>query len=223
MHSAVIIGHQNSADCDVVAAELSRQQLSVTIVDRSNGTFGPDCLKTDLTVHLGSDFSVVSGTVTPRMKSEYEVMKARYQQGKPVLGVCFGAQMMALALGGRVVRSKSPEFGFMEVVSEKYPSILGGRWFQWHYDEVEVPSNVDIVASNEYAIQAIQKDRFFGVQFHPEVNEGVLLSWLRDGGNEELGSLLIDPNRLLDDLRSGVQENQLRFQEFMQFVTNKLL
>ena len=223
MQSAVIIGHQNGADCDVVAAELSRQRLSVTIVDRSSGTFGSDCLKTDLTVHLGSDLSVVSGMVTPRMESEYEVMKTRYQQGRPVLGVCFGAQMMALALGGRVVRSKSPEFGFVEVVSEKYPSIFGGRWFQWHYDEVEVPSNVDIIATNEHAIQAIQKDRLLGVQFHPEANDAVFLSWLRDGGTEELRSLSIDPIKLLENLRARAEEDRQKFCKFIEFTLNLLL
>lgn len=223
MQSVVIVGHVNGGECEVVAEELSRHRLSVSIVDRCRGTLGLDCLNSDLTVHLGSDLSVASGTVDLRIKSEYEVMKARYQQGKPILGVCFGAQMMALVLGGGVVRSESPEFGFVEVKSKDHPSILGGQWFQWHYDKVQVPPDVDVVASNDCAIQAIQKGRLFGVQFHPEANERVLLSWLRDGGNEELSPLLIDPNRLIDELRTRAKENQVRFQNFISLVLEKLL
>lgn len=223
MRSAVIIGHQNTPECEVVATALSRHQISTTIIDRCDGTLGPSCLIADLTVHLGSDLSVASGKMPPKIQSEYELMMARYKQGRAVLGVCFGAQMMALVLGGTVVRSEFPEFGFVEVRSVDHPNIFGGRWFQWHYDMVEIPANVDVIALNEKAIQAFRKDHFLGVQFHPEVDVRVLKSWLRNGGREELASLSIDSNCLLTDLKTSQRKSEQRFESFVQFVLQELL
>lgn len=101
--------------------------------------------------------------------------------GVPVLGICYGQQLMCQALGGAVESGESREFGraFVEVVKD---SLLfdgvwadGGRHQVWmsHGDHVAtLPDGFDVLAKSEGAPFAIIGDKareFYGVQFHPEV------------------------------------------------------
>ena len=101
-----------------------------------------------------------------------------FQLGIPVLGICYGLQMMAHVLGGKVKPSKKREYGFahLSVVDKKgllYGIKDGGQVWMSHGDKVQnVPSGFLIsgVTSNCHtAVIESRKKKLFGVQFHPEV------------------------------------------------------
>ncbi|MDG1497179.1 MAG: glutamine-hydrolyzing GMP synthase, partial [Amylibacter sp.] len=101
--------------------------------------------------------------------------------GKPILGICFGHQILSKMLGGKVKKSNHREFGLAEI-NKRSNSLLTKNFFDnknkndvWmsHADQVsKMPKNFKIVASSKNSKLTIienTKSKFYGVQFHPEV------------------------------------------------------
>ncbi|MCP4430000.1 MAG: glutamine amidotransferase [Gammaproteobacteria bacterium] len=100
------------------------------------------------------------------------------------LGICFGGQLLAKVLGARVARHENnlTEVGFIELLpSESADSDFTTplKLFQWHKEGFELPSNTTLLCSSDrFQNQAFQyNDRFYGLQFHPEVNHSVISQW----------------------------------------------
>ena len=111
----------------------------------------------------------------------YSFDKKIIQRGIPVLGICFGHQILSKLNGGKVKQSKHREFGLVNI-SKKKDSLLTKNFFRgnktikvWmsHADEVyKLPKNFKVIASSTNSKFAIVEDKlkhFYGVQFHPEV------------------------------------------------------
>jgi len=120
-------------------------------------------------------------------KSVYEegapaVAEALFELGVPVLGICYGMQLMSRHFGGAVVPAGKREFGHAELLAQGEPGPLFDGFFQngkspvWmsHGDHVSlVPEGFEVVAGTDNApVCAIQNQarRLYAVQFHPEVN-----------------------------------------------------
>ena len=92
----------------------------------------------------------------------------------PALGVCFGHQTLAAALGGRVEHMGDYEIGYREIERAGDDPVLAGlddRFlaFTTHQDAVvELPPGATQIAGNDYGVQGFRTGRAWGVQFHPE-------------------------------------------------------
>jgi len=122
--------------------------------------------------------------------NKFEFNKQILKLNIPVLGICFGHQIISKVLGGKVKKSKSREFG-LAIAKKKCRSELVKNFFNknntndvWmsHADQVsKLPKGFTVVAStknSKYTIIENKKKKFFGVQFHPEVthtNKGKIL------------------------------------------------
>jgi GMP synthase-like glutamine amidotransferase len=146
---------------------------------------------------MGAPWSVYDhqaiGTWVP---AELKMLRAAHDHQVPVLGICFGGQMLAAAHGGSVSRSAAPEIGWVEVDSDDESLVLSGLWFQWHYDQWQLPNAAQEVARNPSSSQAFVLGRNLAVQFHPEMTSEILASWIATGGAEEITRFGIK----LDDL-----------------------
>lgn len=169
----------------------------------------------DLFVHLGSSWSVYWASVQTQVHSEVSLMRNSIERGVPVLGICFGAQMLSHAFGGVVERGKKTEIGWHDVVAPETNSVLTGRWMQWHYDSFTAPRGFDVLAINEAGVQAIRRGRAFGVQFHPEANEPIVSKWMSGEGATELAAVGIAPTNLLDETRLGVERTSVATRKLM--------
>lgn len=141
--------------------------------------------------------------------AEQRFLAASHAAGVPVLGLCFGAQQLALALGGSVERSQTHEIGWHEVrpLSEtgaEAAEALAGTWFQWHYDRFSVPSGATALADSTVSPQAFSAGRSLGLQFHPEVTESIVRRWASDGGDTELMDAGVDRGDLLETTRRAM-------------------
>ena len=99
----------------------------------------PDPLGYDVIVPLGSRFSMRDDALRRSWAgAEMEAVRRATAAGVGVLGVCFGGQLVADALGGTVELSPAPELGWYPVHSQ-VPFLASGPWFQWHSDRWTVP------------------------------------------------------------------------------------
>lgn len=120
------------------------------------------------------------------LQPELAWVREAVSSNKPVLGICFGGQLIARAMGGSVAPGPQCEIGWKAIWSER-PEIVGnGPWFQFHYDRWVVPPGAVEIARNPIASQAFIMNRALAVQFHPEVNAASLRDWLDWGGDKNV-------------------------------------
>jgi GMP synthase (glutamine-hydrolysing) len=136
---------------------------------------------------FGAKGIILSGShLSAYEESTGKAPKAAFEQGVPVLGICYGMQTMAQQLGGRVEAGRVREFGYAEVRAHAHTKLLEGiedfrtpeghgmlRVWMSHGDKVtQLPAGFKLMASTDscpVAGMADESRRFYGVQFHPEV------------------------------------------------------
>jgi GMP synthase-like glutamine amidotransferase len=183
------------------------QTFEVVTADRAEDpafdvTF-PDPLSFDAIVPLGSRWSVNDGDRGMSwITSEVAMVREAHAAGVPMLGVCFGGQLLAHALGGSVARSPAPEIGWYDVDTSRADLVPAGPWFEWHFDRFTVPEGAVEIARNGSASQAFVMGSTMGIQFHPEVDEGLLEKWLTGDGADEIAEM----GRTADQLRGATTQ-----------------
>jgi GMP synthase-like glutamine amidotransferase len=144
----------------------------------------------DMLVVMGSASSTTDET-SGWIREERRLVAAAVDDGVPVLGVCFGGQLLAQVLGAEVRRLPAPEVGWFPVETDDPDRVPPGPWLLWHEDEFTAPPGAEVVARTEVSLQAFVHGRHTGIQFHPEVTRDVVGRWVLEARDE--GS--IDPVR----------------------------
>src|SRR6516162_4693673 len=182
----------------------------------------PDPGGYDAIVFFGAVWSVYDeDTIGSWIGDEIAFARSAMDLGVPVLGICFGGQMLAAAVGGSVSRAPAPEIGW-SMVDTSVPGLIdAGPWFQWHFDRFTVPAGVPVLARSALADQAFRVGRTLGLQFHPELTSSVLECWLDNGGAGQLAASQVDAGALLEQTRSLESVSALRAHELVRrFVTD---
>jgi len=155
----------------------------------------------DAVAFFGAPWAVYDTATIPWIGDEIGYARSLISLGVPTLGICFGGQMLAAALGGTVSRAPVPEIGWVSVASDEPALIDSGPWLAWHFDRFTLPAGVPAVARTALAVQAFTHGPALGLQFHPEVTDAVLDRWLSCGGSAELAELGLDPQVLVGQAR----------------------
>jgi GMP synthase (glutamine-hydrolysing) len=151
----------------------------------------------DLLVVMGSIESATNHAIT-WIGHERQLVAEAVAADIPVLGVCFGGQLLAQVLGGEVGRAVRPEMGWLEVETNDEARVPSGPWFVWHEDAFTTPPGADLVARTEVSDQAYVLGIHTGVQFHPEVTGEIVRHWV----DEARADARLDPSQA-EDLLAG--------------------
>jgi GMP synthase-like glutamine amidotransferase len=167
----------------------------------------------ELSVHLypadgslpalaGIDHAIVLGAISsvnddlPWIAGELAWLRRADEAGVPVLGICFGAQALCVAVGGRVERAPRKEIGWTLVDTVAPDLVPAGPWLAFHGDRCLPPASARLLARNELCTQAFAVGRHLAVQFHPETDGAQLKRWL-DNDAAEVRRHGLDPDEFI--------------------------
>jgi GMP synthase (glutamine-hydrolysing) len=166
-----------------------------------------DPLAPDLVIVLGGPIGVPDGAIFPFIAGEIALIQARIAAGRPTLGICLGAQMIAAAAGSRVYPGgNGKEIGWFPLSPGEdaaahpfFAPLLqpGLPVLHWHGDTFDLPAGAaHLAASALYPSQAFMLGHHtLALQFHPEVSAAMLEHWYI-GHIGELAQTGIDVNAL---------------------------
>lgn len=204
----LILQHEAATPPGLMTAWLAEQGAAVEVhrIDESEAAIEPHDY--DLIVSLGSEFAAFDDTVdfVPR---EARLFAEAREADVPILGLCFGGQMLARALGARLYRSETCEIGWLPVRTLAPDLVAAGPWFQWHFDTFTAPPGAHVLAETEIGPQAFVAGRSLGLQFHPEVTPEIMDEWVRVYPHE-LRAEGVDPTSLLEETRRIAGEARKR-------------
>ncbi|MFH2123050.1 MAG: type 1 glutamine amidotransferase [Pseudomonadota bacterium] len=141
------------------------------------GDLLPELDAFDLLIVMGGPMGVHDQGEYPWLQEEKAFLQRVIARGKPVLGVCLGAQLLADVLGARVFPNKEKEIGWFQVVRgdlvpQRLASVLPEQQtvFHWHGDTFTLPEKaIRLYSSAACVNQAfVYEERVIGLQFHVE-------------------------------------------------------
>jgi len=205
---ALVIEHDPGVPAGLVEEWLSERGAELEVWRVASDSSDPDVRGYDLIVTLGSEVAAYDDTVAwvPR---EQGLLRDAFDADVPILGICFGSQSLARALGGRALRAERPEIGWMTIEAREGSMVPIGPWLQWHHDTFTPPVGASVLADSPAGPQAYTIGRSMGVQFHPEVTPEIVADWVA-GARDELDRERVDADRMLADARALDAENRAR-------------
>ena len=148
---------------------------------------------------------------------------------KPFLGFCLGCQLLGEVLGGKVVESKPPEIGVLDINIEEtakadhifdfLPNKI--KALQWHsYEVYDLPKNTNLLASSpECKVQAFSSNNAFGLQFHVEQTNETVPQWACVPEYKSALENTLGQNAL-EKFKKDVEENLNTFNESAKIIYN---
>jgi GMP synthase-like glutamine amidotransferase len=144
----------------------------------------PDPREYRFVVSLGHDAGAHE-THLPAVAAEIELLRGAVAADVPVLGLCFGGQALAAALGATTGRAPTSELGWREVTTDDPELVPAGPWLEWHYDRFTTPAGATEIARTKDAPQAFRLGPHLGVQFHPEATVEIVTEWAHMDGEPD--------------------------------------
>jgi GMP synthase-like glutamine amidotransferase len=195
----LILQHEEPTPPGHMTEWLAEQGAQVEVFRIDEKEDGVNVRDYDLIVSLGSEFAAFDDSI-PFVAREVKVYEQAIEADVPILGLCFGGQMLARVLGSRLFRAGQGEIGWLPVRTHDAELVSPGPWFQWHFDSFSAPPGATLIAETDLAPQAFVSGRNLGLQFHPEVTPEIMDEWVR-AYPHELEAEGVDPQGLLGETR----------------------
>lgn len=208
----VAVRHVQFEDLGLLAPLLARRGWVSTYLDAGIDALSVEQMTAaDLLVVLGGPIGVGDQDRYPYLTDEISAVRARVKAGRPTLGICLGAQILARALGADVRPTGHTEIGYgkLALTEVGHASVLAPLAevpvLHWHSDEFAVPDGAArLAATSGFPNQAFSLGpTLLGLQFHLEADHTQIERWLV-GHAHELAVAGIDPRTVrADALRYG--------------------
>ena len=158
-----------------------------------------------LLILMGGPMSVHDEDAYSFLLEEKTFVRRWVGEGNPTMGICLGAQLIADCLGARVYKGNHEELGWYEMaVTEEgkndpflHAFPLRFPVFQWHSETFDLPEGAILLATaQDYPHQAFRfRDHTYAFQFHFEVTEEMIYTWLSGNGVDEQKQRMINASR----------------------------
>jgi len=196
LHILQHVAHEGPGAIAVAAEE---NGCTLTYTRLFNGDSFPALDQFDALAIMGGPMGVYDDL--PWLKAEQQFIKAVIDAGKPVLGVCLGAQLIAAVAGAQVYPHTHREIGWWPIgltASGSNSTLLEGfpasqQVLHWHGDTFDLPEEAVLLASSEacqHQAFSLKDGRVLGLQFHFEVDEEMVQQFadfdaavLKEGGD----------------------------------------
>ncbi len=136
---------------------------------------------------------------------EPSFLRDALERNTPMVGICFGAQIIASALGAQVAPLGRRYSGWIANDAVADP-VWRGPWLRWHGDRFDVPDRGRELARSDGIAVAFQIGRAVGLQFHPEVDEPILRSMI--GAASARVRAHLDVPALLDESKTRFRTSE---------------
>ena len=150
--------------------------LDPVAVSGNEGDPLPDPASAPLAILAGHD-RLTDAHAQGRLSREVDWVRRADEAGTAVLGIGYGARVLALALGGAIQPAPRPLRGWTMVDTAVPHLIAGGPWLAWQHDVITLPPGAERLAHNRLGPQAFRFGPHLGVQFHPEATPDVVAGW----------------------------------------------
>jgi GMP synthase (glutamine-hydrolysing) len=188
MKSCLALRHVHFEDLGAFAPALRSAGYDMAYLDAGIDDIGAaDAGRCDLLVVLGGPIAAYEEDVYPFLRDELRLIERRLALGRPLMGICLGAQLIARALGARVYPSGGKEIGFAPIRLNEAglssclaPFADDPMTLHWHGDTFDLPQGATLLAStNQCRNQAFTMGpHVIGLQFHPEAGGPGFERWL---------------------------------------------
>lgn len=170
----LVISHVVEPAMSVLEASGLRAGWNLRLVRPVLGEPLPRTEEVAAIVVLGGPMSAWDTLEYPALAAETAYLAEAHRRGLPVLGICLGSHLLAVAMGGTArAGADGLECGLIDVVAEPAADDdvpLGGTHFSFHSDTATLPGGARPLAFSERYLQAWRLGSALGVQFHPELD-----------------------------------------------------
>ena len=226
MSEVLVFQHDPFEDLGFFAEVLEKQGAEYRVIRLFQGEMPAEELEdVGALIVLGGPMSVDEEEAFPFLRWEKRIIRAAIDEAVPILGVCFGAHLIAAALGTQVFHGSVREIGWSPISITPHgqvDSLLGylpesATVFQWHGDGFDLPAGaIRLAYSTHYSTQAFRVGKtIYALQFHLEVTPRMIEKWIHERSKDLALSPYVLPDKILADTHTYASTLQYYGERFL--------